>query len=71
MEIKIAQINCVMCVKTTLIMLNTTGNLKIKFGLEFWCSECIVECVNNELPHTNNLFDSDSESEDEVNDVKD
>ena len=37
------------------------GEFEIKFGLVFRCSECIKECMDNELPHTNNVFDSDSE----------
>ena len=46
------------------------SEFKIKFSLVFRCSECIVECMNNELHHTHNLFDLDWESENEVNDVK-
>ena len=47
------------------------GEFEIEFGLEFRCSECIVECMNNELSHINNLFHSDSESENKISDVKD
>ena len=35
------------------------SEFKIKFSLVFRCSECIVECMNNELHHTHNLFDLD------------
>ena len=47
------------------------GEFKIKFGLAFRCSECIEERMNNELPHTYNLFDTESECKDEAIDVKD
>ena len=47
------------------------GEFEIKFDLAFRCSVYIVECMNNGLLHAHNLFDSHSESENEVSGVKD
>ena len=47
------------------------GEFEIKFGLAFRCSERIVECMNDESPCTENMFDSDLESDNDVSDVKD
>ena len=71
MEIKIAQINCIICVRTILIISNTTVNLKLNLVWYFDVQNVFVECMNNELPHINNLFHSDSESENKISDVKD
>ena len=47
------------------------GEFETKFGLSFHCSECIVECINKELHHTDSFFHSDSKSDNDVSYVKD
>ena len=47
------------------------GEFETKFGFIFRCSECIVEYMNIELPYIGTLFDSKSESYNDVSDIKD